>query len=146
MSDESDLFDIYNENRGTLPQAKVFTPERRRKCKTRLAHHDSYFLVNFENAVVHAAQSSFCTGKNDRGWKVTFDYLIANDTNWVKLVEGNFDDGPRRDVRPSVERREIPDEEVDAEIYEILKTGFVPSHRTPEWCQWFIADFERTSK
>ena len=38
-----------------------------------------------------AKMSDFLTGKNDRGWKMTLDWLIENDTNWVKVMEGKYD-------------------------------------------------------
>lgn len=41
-----------------------------------------------------AKMSDFLTGKNDRGWKMTLDWLIENDTNWVKVMEGKYDNRP----------------------------------------------------
>ena len=35
--------------------------------------------------------SKFLQGDNPRGWKATFDWLFQNDTNWVKVYEGNYD-------------------------------------------------------
>jgi hypothetical protein len=99
LSDESDLFDIYNENRGPLPKAMVLTPERRSKCKTRMESHKAIlplFLDNFRTAVIKASQSSFCCGES--GWRANFDWLIANDTNYLKCCEGRYDDGPK--VKP----------------------------------------------
>jgi len=42
-------------------------------------------------AMEKIAASSFCRGKNDRGWTATFDWFIANDTNYVKALEGTYD-------------------------------------------------------
>ena len=35
-------------------------------------------------------QSKFLKGDNKRGWKATFDWVIENDKNWVKIHEGNY--------------------------------------------------------
>ena len=34
-------------------------------------------------------RSDFCKGST--GWKATFDWLMSNDSNWVKVMEGNYD-------------------------------------------------------
>ena len=36
--------------------------------------------------------SSFLKGQNPRGWKATFDWLLINDTKWLKIYEGQYDD------------------------------------------------------
>jgi hypothetical protein len=36
-------------------------------------------------------------GDNDRGWVATFDWLIRNDTNWIRLLEGQCDDHETED-------------------------------------------------
>jgi len=30
-------------------------------------------------------------GENDRQWVADFDWIIKNDTNWVKVMEGKYD-------------------------------------------------------
>ena len=35
--------------------------------------------------------SDVLKGKNKAGWKATFDWLIDNGSNWVKVYEGNYD-------------------------------------------------------
>lgn len=38
--------------------------------------------------------SSFLKGGGPRGWKASFDWLLTNDTNWLKVFEGQYDDTP----------------------------------------------------
>ena len=33
------------------------------------------------------------TGNNDRKWKADLDWLIKNDTNMLKVLEGKYNDG-----------------------------------------------------
>ena len=35
-------------------------------------------------------ESDFCLGKNNSGWKVDFDWIISNDTNYLKVLEGKY--------------------------------------------------------
>ena len=39
-----------------------------------------------------AAGSKFLQGDNANGWKASFDWLMTNGKNWVKVLEGNYDD------------------------------------------------------
>ena len=32
----------------------------------------------------------FLKGDNDRGWRVDFDFVFRNDTNWQKILEGKY--------------------------------------------------------
>jgi len=34
----------------------------------------------------------FLHGHNERGWQIDFDWLTKNDTNWIKVVEGKYED------------------------------------------------------
>lgn len=35
--------------------------------------------------------SKFCRGDNKNGWKASFDWIFENEKNWVKVIEGNYD-------------------------------------------------------
>ena len=36
--------------------------------------------------------SDFCIGNSGgRGWKASFDWVFENSQNWVKVIEGNYD-------------------------------------------------------
>lgn len=47
--------------------------------------------MDMDSLTAIIASSDFLKGKNERGWKIDFDWLIANDTNWVKVMEGKYD-------------------------------------------------------
>jgi len=44
-------------------------------------------------------QKPFLSGENEKGWVMTFDWLIANDTNWVKVIERKYLDQKKRPAR-----------------------------------------------
>jgi hypothetical protein len=46
----------------------------------------------FEVAIEKIGSSNFLLGNNDKGWKVDFDWMIANDTNMIKIIEGKYDE------------------------------------------------------
>lgn len=42
------------------------------------------------------AQVPFLRGENNTGWKANFDWLVANDYNWKKVMEGKYDGKPNQ--------------------------------------------------
>jgi hypothetical protein len=83
------LLEIYEAGRGALPAAERLTAERRRQCARRLAA--GFTVADFALAVRRAAQTPFLAGGGERGWRANFDWLIANDTNARRVLEGCYD-------------------------------------------------------
>lgn len=83
------LLEIYEASRGALPAAERLTAERRRQCARRLAA--GFTVADFALAVRRAAQTPFLAGGGERGWRANFDWLIANDTNARRVLEGCYD-------------------------------------------------------
>jgi hypothetical protein len=89
------FFEIWNQNRGQLAEAKALGKGRLSKCRLRARDVGE---ERFLDAVRKAAATPFCLGLNDRGWKADFDWLIANDTNATKVIEGRYDGEPQEPV------------------------------------------------
>ena len=89
------FFEIWNQNRGQLSEAKALGKGRLAKCRLRARDVGE---ERFLDAVRKAAATPFCLGLNDRGWKADFDWLIANDTNAAKVLEGKYDSQPQEPV------------------------------------------------
>jgi hypothetical protein len=89
------FFEIWNQNRGQLSEAKALGKGRLAKCRLRARDVGE---ERFLTAVRKAASTPFCLGLNDRGWKADFDWIIANDTNATKVIEGRYDGQPQEPV------------------------------------------------
>lgn len=70
-----------------LAKVKMITEGRKKKIRSRLKK-DTDFTANFANAVKMIEQSDFLKGSKD--WKVTFDWLIENDQNYMRVLEGAY--------------------------------------------------------
>jgi hypothetical protein len=114
------LAEIWEAERGSLPELRAMTPERVVRCRARLrnaargeaiAENDSgvkQFLGNFREAVRRAAATPFLCGSGPAGWRANFDWMIANDTNYLKVLEGRYDSGDgSRNARDESVRREL---------------------------------------
>ena len=78
--------------RWKLASVMHMTPSRQAKIRERWAEWGKYdpdgAQAFFEDVLESIAERPFYRGKNDRNWRVTFDYLIKNDSNALRLVEG----------------------------------------------------------
>lgn len=91
----------YQQKHGNLPMCQGLSKERERKCLARAKDHRKdwpAFLELWGGAVEKAGQHPW------RDWRPSFDHFIANDTNWRKVLEGQYDawkDEPQRGMKPS---------------------------------------------
>lgn len=79
---------LWNRERGVLPAVLDCGSSRARQLQAR--RKEEFWVANFEAAVKKVKMSDFCTGKNDRGWKASFDWLLRPDTI-AKVMEGRYD-------------------------------------------------------
>lgn len=95
------LIELYHKHLPMLPRCEVISPKRKTSLSARwreVCVEDKVENVEhgtriFESIFSRAARSKFLTGKKT-DWRATFDWLIAP-TNFVKVVEGSYDDGRR---------------------------------------------------
>jgi hypothetical protein len=96
------LMDIWNdfvdfikgEKKVSLSKCLKMTSTRRKKAILRLKEigSESDLKLLFENI----RKSNFLLGNNKNNWKVTFDWLIENDTNMVKILENKYNQEKNR--------------------------------------------------
>lgn len=82
---------MYHEHCPSYPRIERWSESRKRKVAIRFfdeMHADLDLLTRIFKKM---EASKFLRGDNSRGWKATFDWLFANDKNWVKVAEGNYD-------------------------------------------------------
>lgn len=69
-----------------LPVPNALTDERRRKLKSRL---DRGSAERWYRALAILRDSRWAHGFNDKGWQVTFDFLLS-ENNLNKVLDGNY--------------------------------------------------------
>lgn len=79
---------LWNEfaRKHNLATINKLTDKRRTKLNARLKEKD----FDFEKILDLVARSKFLLGSNKSGWKVDFDWLIKNNENYTKILEGNY--------------------------------------------------------
>lgn len=83
----SSLQEYWN-SKENLTKIKSLSNKRKEKIKIRIEEIDK---EQFKIAIDKINASDFCTGKNERNWKADIDWLINNDTNIIKVLEGKYD-------------------------------------------------------
>ena len=79
--------DIYNKFCSSLPQIRMLSDKRKKAIRAFLKQLE---FRDFEKACKKANESNFLTGRNDRGWKADFDFIIKVDKA-LSIIEGKYD-------------------------------------------------------
>lgn len=89
-----DIVNLWNSLCSRLPKVQKLNDNRRQKIKIRLNEFGGQKSVWIETAKTlfgKISESDFLSGENKSGWTATFDWLFENGSNWVKVMEGNYD-------------------------------------------------------
>lgn len=91
----SDIVALWNDIcGGALPRVKTLSDNRRQKIKCRCEEwgkEREAWLQQAQELFGRVIASDFLRGGNKSGWTATFDWLFENSKNWVKVIEGNYD-------------------------------------------------------
>lgn len=90
-----DIAALWNEICGNcLPKVKALNENRRQKIKCRLdewSKDSDEWTTKARELFKRVIASDFLRGNNNTGWAATFDWLFESPKNWVKVIEGNYD-------------------------------------------------------
>ncbi len=92
----------YWNGKKNLPGVRLLTTKRKNKLSTRLKEVE--FAENWQLIIDKISNSPFCTGDNSTGWKAVFDWIIHDEGNYMKVLEGNYD------KRNSTQSQKRPDQ------------------------------------
>ena len=96
----SEVLRAYNEACPKLPKAQKLTETRKTAIKARWSEYPD--IETFRRVFAKANDSSFLTGKNDRGWTADLDWLMTA-SKFTRVLEGKYDD---RETTTKTEREE----------------------------------------
>ena len=80
-----------------IQEIKILGPQTRR-AKHLNSRIKEFGIESFKAVVDQIKKSAFLQGENDRGWKITFDWVVEP-ANYVKVLEGNYKTSDTRRVR-----------------------------------------------
>lgn len=100
----SALKDLWNQTmKGTsIALVKELSKTRAEKCNLRLSERP---LTEWQTIFSRMAKTPFLNGKNARGWRASFDWVLANPDNAVKVLEGNYSSTNQMDETSKIDAR-----------------------------------------
>lgn len=69
-----------------LSSIEGISDKRKKKFNTRIQEE----MFDFLKILERIKTSQMLKGENGNGWKVSFDWIFENDSNYVKIIEGNY--------------------------------------------------------
>ena len=81
---------LYNDICTSLPSIRKMSEQRKKHVGARWKEEED--IEVFKEVFEKAENSSFLTGNNNRNWTADFDWIVKNDTNFNKILEGKYDD------------------------------------------------------
>lgn len=69
-----------------LSKINNLTNDRKKHLKQRLSEPG----FNFDKILEIISGTKFLLGKSERGWKIDFDFIIKNEENYNKILEGKY--------------------------------------------------------
>jgi len=72
----------------SLPKVQKLTNSRKDKLKTRW--NEMPDIERWKLLFETVEEIPFLKGENKDGWTATFDWLVVNDKNYLKVLEGNY--------------------------------------------------------
>lgn len=83
---------LYNDICRSYPKCTIMSNERKKAIQARIS--SGFSLDDFRALFQKAEASAFLRGANNRNWRASFDWLIA-DKNMAKVLDGNYDEKPK---------------------------------------------------
>lgn len=85
--------DLWNDTCKGLNAVHVISKSRKAKISVRITEMGGVekAMETIGELFRKVSESKFLNGDNDRSWKASFDWVFENDKNWVKIMEGNYD-------------------------------------------------------
>ena len=89
---EKQVVDLYHSTCVSFPGITRLTASRKEKILRRLAEMGD--MATMEKVFKKMESSEFLKGGNKNGWMASFDWVFDNSNNWLKVIEGNYDNQP----------------------------------------------------
>ena len=98
------IINLYHSLCPSFPRIRMLSDARKQKLRIRFQDEMKSDISLLESIFRKMEESKFLRGDNKNGWKASFDWLFENSKNWVKVVEGNYDN---RNVNNDVKLRQL---------------------------------------
>lgn len=118
---ETSLAFLWNQTCTNLPKVKEMSEARKKKEKQRFSERS---IASWEEVFKKINSSKFCQGHGNTGWKATYDWIISNSENSIKVLEGKYDGHIGRGQQPLAYEAGTPEGKYANIPVEIIDTDY----------------------
>lgn len=97
-------FISYWNSKERLPKIRYLTDKRRDALRVRMG--EKQFAENWQQIIDRIDASDFACGGGPKGWRADIDWLIKNDTNYVKVLEDKYKNKSKSAIAPLVQGKD----------------------------------------
>lgn len=97
--DYKQIIDLFNDTCQSLPKVQNISDKRKKQIKNIIKQ----FNPNFKDVFERIEKSDFLSGRNGKWTNCGFDWIF-NPSNFVKIIEGNYDNNEKTPNRQTVQR------------------------------------------
>ena len=93
-SDFDFVLQLWNSSmRRVVPKVRMLSPARKEKVRLRIKEMGGMDKARetLTECFRKIDESDFCNGSNAPQWVASFDWFFDNEKNWMKVLEGNYD-------------------------------------------------------
>jgi hypothetical protein len=110
------VVDLYHQLCPAFPKLLKLTNDRKAKIRARMSEIKD--LATLAKIFKKMQGSAFLRGDNSHMWRANFDWIMANDKNWVKVLEGNYDkSAPSVSAASATRNNNLPPVYSDKEVW-----------------------------
>lgn len=90
------IINLYHSICISYPRIYKLSKERKLKIDARLIEMENDISI-LEKIFKNMQNSKFLKGEITK-WSANFDFVFKNSSNWIKILEGNYNDKQRKDI------------------------------------------------
>ena len=111
-NDIESVRDLFNNTCIFLPPCKAITKKRAELINETL---DAFSIDDIKSVFERANKSDFLNGKNERGWKASFDWLI-DINHFARVLEGAYDNNTKKNGFKDFQQSQYDWDEINKEL------------------------------
>lgn len=122
-----EIVDLFNSICLDYPKVVKLSDARKNKIRIRVEEMGGFARAKpiIQTIFEKMQASKFMRGDNKRGWKAYFDWIFENGKNWVKILEGNYDNSNKNSGAHSAD----DDEELMRHVAAGIARGYYERQR-----------------
>ena len=106
-----EIVSLYHSMCPSYKRLSKLTDKRKAHIRARWREHES--LDKFKAVFENMENSSFLKGDNNREWQADFDWVMKNESNFLKVLEGKYNKEVKNEIAQKGNRKSRKEDEIE---------------------------------